>query len=201
MILALLLAAAEPQTAIDAERAFSADAHKIGQWAAFGKWSTPDAIMFVPQPGNAHEFIKGRAEPATAIYWWPGRSFVSCDGNTAVNTGPAVYGVGKAVGYFSTVWQRQTDGGWKWQLDHGDLLKVPRAEGGDIKPRIAACAGQRKGLIAAPPAYEKVGGGHSADNTLIWRWSVSAAGARTFEVWLWNGQAYDMVLTDEIKAS
>ena len=39
MILALLIVAAEPQTAIDAERAFAADAQKLGQWTAFRKWA------------------------------------------------------------------------------------------------------------------------------------------------------------------
>ena len=60
MILALLLAAAPaPSTAIDAERAFAADAQKIGQWTAFRKWSTADAKMFVPQPITAHDFLAG----------------------------------------------------------------------------------------------------------------------------------------------
>ena len=59
MIIALLVVAAAPaapppkpapMSAIDAERAFAADAQKIGQWTAFRKWSTPDALMFTPQP-------------------------------------------------------------------------------------------------------------------------------------------------------
>ena len=58
MIEALLLAAAEPaMTAVDAERAFVADAQKLGQWTAFRKWSAPDAIMFVPRQVNAHVFL------------------------------------------------------------------------------------------------------------------------------------------------
>ena len=45
MILALLLAAAAPQTAIDAERAFVADAQTLGQWTAFRKYAADDAVM------------------------------------------------------------------------------------------------------------------------------------------------------------
>ena len=41
MLLAAQVAAAAPapQTAIEAERAFAADAQKLGQWTAFRKWS------------------------------------------------------------------------------------------------------------------------------------------------------------------
>ena len=103
MILALLLAAAEPQSAIDAERAFAADAQKLGQWTAFRKYAADDAIMFAPQKVNAQEFPKPLKDPPTAVFWWPGKSFVSCDGSYAVNTGPWVRQWGKAVGYFTTV--------------------------------------------------------------------------------------------------
>ena len=113
MIAALLLAAAQPMTAIDAERAFADDARTLGQWTAFRKWSTDDALMFVPQPVNAHEFLKDRKDPPVPVFWWPGRSYLSCDGSFAVNTGPWVRDGGKAVGYFTTVWKRQPDGGWK----------------------------------------------------------------------------------------
>ncbi|HTK58521.1 MAG TPA: hypothetical protein VL336_06015 [Sphingomicrobium sp.] len=203
MILALLLAAAEPpMSAIDAERAFVADAQKLGQWTAFRKYAADDAVMFVPQQVNAQQFLKGRNDPPASVYWWPGKSFVSCDGSYAVNTGPWVRQYGKAVGFFTTVWKRQADGSWKWIYDGGDGLDTARAEGGDIKPNIAACSGEKKrGFIATPPAYDSVGGGKSGDNSLIWRWSVSAAGALVFEVWLWNGRTYDKVLTDDIKAS
>ena len=200
MIEALLLAAADPaMTAIDAERAFVADAQKLGQWTAFRKWSTPDAQMFVPQPVNAHEFLKDKADPPVSVFWWPGRSFVSCDGSYAVNTGPWVRQYGKSVGYFTTVWQRQPDGAWKWIYDGGDGLETARAEGGDIKPKLASCDGKPIGLTAKPPRLGSVGSGNSTDKTLVWRWSVSADGARTFEVWTWNGHGYDSALTDEIK--
>ena len=43
--------------------------------------------MFVPQPVNAHEFLKDRKDPPKAIDWWPTASYISCDGSLAVNTG------------------------------------------------------------------------------------------------------------------
>ena len=202
MIVAMLLAAATPQTAIDAERAFSADAHKIGQWAAFAKWAMPDAIMFLPQPSSAQAFVKGRAEPATAIYWWPGRSYVSCDGNTSINTGPWVRQWGKAVGYFTTVWQRQTDGNWKWIYDGGDGLKTARAEGGDIASQIAPCP--KLPVPPAPqrevPADVKFGGGSSKDGTLTWDWTVLTDGSRRFTASMWDGAQRRVVIDDQIAA-
>jgi hypothetical protein len=201
MILALLLAAAEPaQNAIEAERAFVADAQKMGQWTAFRKYAAEDAVMFVPQQVNAQAFLKERKDPPVAIFWWPGKSFVSCDGSYAVNTGPWVREWGKSVGYFTTIWKRQADGSWKWIYDGGDGLEVPRAEGGDIKPRQASCA---KPVLAPRPKLGLTqggtsGAGQSADGTLAWRWLVRADGSRTLEVLLWSGSDWDAVLDDNV---
>jgi hypothetical protein len=202
MILALLLVAAEPQSAIDAERAFAAEAQKLGQWTAFRKYAAPDAIMFVPQASNAQGWLKDKADPPVAVFWWPGRSYVSCDGNTAINTGPWVRQWGKSVGYFTTVWKRQADGSWKWLLDHGDALAAPRAEGGDIKPRQASCA---KPIKAPTPKLGLTRGGSSGsgksdDGTLAWRWFIRADGSRTFEALIWTGLGWQAVISDSVKA-
>jgi len=201
MIAALLLAAAALSTAVDAERAFAADAQKLGQWTAFRKWANANAIMFVPQAGSAHEFLKGKADPPVAVFWWPGRSYVSCDGGTTVNTGPWVRQWGKSVGYFTTVWGRRTDGSWQWLLDHGDALDEPRPEGGDIKARQASCDMPVKPLIRMHVANNgKSGGGRSDDGTLVWDWHVRSDGSRTVEVILWNGSDWESVVKDSVKA-
>ena len=203
MIEALLLAAAEPaMTAIDAERAFAADAQKMGQWTAFRKWLGTDAIMFLPQAGSAQEFLKDKADPPVAVFWWPGRSYVSCDGNTAINTGPWVRQWGKSIGYFTTVWQRQSDGSWKWLLDHGDALKSPRAEGGDIQATRGACP-----TLPLPPvpqrevdAANKYGVGSSKDGTLNWGWTVLPDGSRNFYAMIWDGREHKFVIDDRVQA-
>ena len=88
MIAALLLAAAAPvTTAVDAELAFARDAQRIGQWTAFRKWADRDAVVFTPQAAWAREAFP-KQDPPRAITWRPAHSFVSCDGRTAVNTGP-----------------------------------------------------------------------------------------------------------------
>ena len=200
-MIAILIAAAAVTTPLDAERAFAADAQKLGQWTAFAKWSADDALMFVPQPVNAHDFLKGRKDPPVAVFWWPGRSYVSCDGSYAVNTGPWVREGGKTVGYFTTVWKRQPDGSWKWIYDGGDGLKTPRAEGGDIEPAVASCEGKPVPLAAtATDADLKFGNCRSDDGTLGWLWSVNPDGSRNFRAYLWNGHAMQRVVDDEVAA-
>ena len=157
--------------------------------------------MFVPQPVNAHQFLEGRTDPPVAVFWWPGRSYVSCDGSYAVNTGPWVREGGKAVGYFTTVWKRQPDGGWKWVYDGGDGLESPRPEGGNIKPITAACGGR---LPPAPVAEVdpdmKLGSGESPDGTLRWHWSVAPDGSRNFRAWLLTAEGATMVIDDRVAA-
>ena len=204
MILAILLAAAAPapMSAIDAERAFAADAQKLGQWSAFRKYAAPDALMFVPQPVNAQAWLKGRKEPPSSAFWWPGRSYVSCDGRLAINTGPWVRSYGKSVGYYTTVWVRQKDGTWKWVYDAGDEDKFMRDEGGDIAPINATCPK----LPLPPPPQRKVpadvkyGGGLSTDGTLTWGWTVERSGKRNFFALMWDGKKRQMVIEDKVAA-
>jgi hypothetical protein len=206
MLVALALAAAAPAaTAIDAERAFAADAQKVGQWTAFKAWSAPDALMFTPQPVKAHAFLKGRKNPPASVYWWPGKSFVSCDGNVAVNSGPWVRGFGKTIGYFTTVWIKQPDGRWKWSYDAGDELGRARAEGGEIEPVAASCGGRKTaprgyGVPASFVEPVKFGSGESPDHTLAWVWAVDARGARQFVVQQWIGDEWRVVLHDRVAA-
>jgi hypothetical protein len=209
MIAALLLAAAAPSTAVDAERAFAADAQRIGQWTAFRKYAEPSAVMFDPQAVWAHELLEPLKDPPRAIEWWPARSFVSCDGDLAVNTGP--WRNGNRHGYFTTVWVRQKDGGWKWAMDGGDGLKTPLAR--PAKPAVARASCSRLNRLRAvyaaqTPATARIAGkppadagqGRSADGTLSWSWTVAKDGARHFQAKLWNGSRYRVVLDQHIAA-
>jgi hypothetical protein len=213
MILALLLAtspvAAKPaMTAVDAEYAFARDAKKIGQWTAFRKWVDRDAVMFTPQAVWARTFLKPLKDPPNAISWRPAHSFVSCDGRTAVNTGPWFKQDGTPGGYFTTVWQR-APAGWRWVYDGGGPASGPAPTG---KPLIhrASCRTKAPGapIIPPPPLSPKKaqttpednGRGQSADKTLGWDWKVEKSGARKFRVYQWNGTGYAQVLTNDVPA-
>ena len=211
MIAALLLASAPVATAIDAEIAFARDAKRIGQWSAFRKWADRDAVMFTPQAVWVQHFLKDRKDPPKAVKWAPSESFVSCDGRTAVNTGPWWGADGVHHGYFTTVWQR-TKAGWRWVYDGGAATtegfatpsKVP------LKVHTASCRTKAPGTpIPRPPRLtpeearttpQDDGRGQSADKSLGWDWKVSADGARTFRLLLWKGSRYAEVLTNKIPA-
>jgi hypothetical protein len=135
---------------------------------------------------------------------------VSFYGDLEFNTGP--WRNGGRNGYFSTVWVRQKDGGWKWNYDGGDALKSPLAR--PAKPTVAraSCSGLARlrrvyaaqtpttaWIAGKPPA--DAGQGRSADGTLSWSWTVAKDGARHFQVKLWNGRRYRVVLDQQIAAS
>jgi hypothetical protein len=202
MIAALLLAATAPN-AIDAERAFAADAQRIGQWSAFRKYADRDAAMFTPQAVWARDFLKGRKDPPKSVKWRPTDSFVSCDGRTAVNTGPWFTGEGKPGGYFITVWQRGRQG-WRWEYDGG--VPKPVRKPVSAKPVVlrATCGSHSAGPPIAPPPKltakqarttpEDNGRGESADKTLGWDWKVLPSGERTLRVYLWTKGRYAEVI-------
>lgn len=54
----LAVLAATTPTAIDAERAFGAEARQQGQWTASRHYAHPDAVMFTPQATWARDFSK-----------------------------------------------------------------------------------------------------------------------------------------------
>jgi hypothetical protein len=200
--------AAAPSTAVDAELAFARDAKRVGQWTAFRKWADRDAVMFTPQAVWARTFLKPLKDPPNAISWRPAHSYVSCDGRTAVNTGPWFKQDGTQGGYFTTVWQRTTSG-WRWAYDGGGPAMGPVSSG---KARVhpASCAGKAPGPPVMPPPRLSAGKslttpvdngrGQSADRTLGWDWKVEKDGARHFRVYQWKGARYLEVLANDVPA-
>ena len=206
MVAALLLAAvAAPQSVVEAERAFATMAQTEGQWTAFRAFAAPDAVMFLPDPVNAHEWLASRKDPAVAVMWWPARAIVSCDGGTAVTTGPWIRDGGKLSGYFTSIWRRETDGSWKWVLDHGDTLASPRRAVEFVKEERPDCATRAPArnvpLVAAVGAGLQEAPGESRDRSLTWSWQKRPDGSRTVTVSLWGGEDYEPVLVDEVAAA
>ena len=207
MIAALLLAAAAP-SAIDAEHAFARDAQRIGQWTAFRKWADRDAVVFTPQAAWARQALP-KKDPPKAIKWAPAQSFVSCDGRTAVNTGPWWKVDGSLGGYFTTVWQR-SGRTWRWVYDGGGALSGNAPPTAHPTLQRASCRGRAPGapIIPPPPLSAKQarttpndnGRGESADKTLGWDWKVGETGARRLRVYQWDGKKYAQVLHNDVPA-
>jgi len=196
----MLLMAAPVDGPVEAERAFARDAQIEGQWTAFRSYAADDAIMFTPGAANAHEALEGRTDPISAVMWWPARSYVSCDGQFAVNTGSWIRSRQGSLGYVTTVWQRQAGGSWKWILDHGDQLEIPRPVGDEPEIRQAAC--QTTTLASQPgePAPEDGEAGilASPDQSLRVQWRVEPNGSRHVWVELHNGEVFERVIDDRI---
>ncbi|MBW8783698.1 MAG: hypothetical protein JF593_03525 [Novosphingobium sp.] len=189
---------ADPSAVITAELAFARLAQEKGQWAAFAATAAPEAEMFVPQRVKAREWLKKRANPAVAVQWQPTEVWMSCDGSYAVTRGP--WQRANAVGYFTTVWQRQKDGSYKWLLDQGDTLAQPLPAPEMISARVAECTPRPP---AAPEATASPAGtdrkiGWSDDRTLQWLSQVAMDGSRSFTVRRWTGAGYDEVIHSEV---
>jgi hypothetical protein len=200
ILLALALQAVGPQTAVDAENAFRRAAQVDGQWTAFRKFATEDALIFNAQPEKAQQTLPIK-NPPIAVQWWPAESYVSCDGKAAVNTGPWIRP--KSAGYFTTVWLQQSDGSWKWTLDHGDALERPRSVPEKPQVRRASCRNLPVGAddhMPVGPNPTANGEGTSPDRSLLWEWQVMPDGHRTFAAHLWTGREYEIVLLDDVAA-
>ena len=83
----LLTPAANPSKVVAAELELARAAQEDGQWSAFRDFSAGDAVLFVPEPVAARDWLQGRADPAAALQWQPHHIWSSCDGSLAVTRG------------------------------------------------------------------------------------------------------------------
>ena len=123
---------------VAAERAFAADAPSMGIAGSFNKWSVPDAIVIAG--GRAQrigEVYPDRPRPADEplLEWWPNFAGVARSGDLGFTTGGVAVN-GQRAGHYFTVWQRQTDGSWKWVYDGGSGASAADVPGPDTEPVI-----------------------------------------------------------------
>jgi len=197
---------ADPSTVVAAELAFARAAQEKGQWIAFAEYATEDAVMFVPAPVNAQDWLKKRPNPPQAVRWQPHEVWSSCDGSLAVSKGAWQRPDG-SVGYFTTVWERQAKekDGYRWVLDQGDALAEPLAAPEMIAARVAECPRpmQYDVVILDPLACTAQGcsgGGRSGDDTLEFHYETRPDGARAFRVSMMVGGRMEEVLLSEVAA-
>ena len=206
LILVLAAMGAATPTAVDAERALSRDAQSNGQWTALKAYADPDAVLLTPQAEWADEFLKGKKDPPASRRWSPNASFVSCDGNIAVNTGPWTSADGRQSGYFTTLWQREK-GQWRWLSHSEESLNKPVTARRSPILRKASCKGRAPGApLMSPPSKrtgprgatpDDFGRGESADRTLGWDWRVGQKDSRHLRIFLWTGRRYTVALNQK----
>lgn len=193
---------ANPSAIIAADIGFNQLAQQKGQWTAFRETAAKDAVLFVPQPTLALEWLKGRVDPSAPAKWQPHKAVMSCDGKTGVTTG-AWEGPDGTVGYFTTVWQyveknARGDGEWKWVLHHHDTLTAPRVPREMIETKLASCKGRASVTLATASDDIVAKTAYSGDQSLRYNYIVQPNGARIVEVRLWNGAATETVIMDEV---
>lgn len=187
---------ANPSAVIAAELAFARLVRLKGQWTAFRETAAPDAVMFAGDGTLvlAQSWLKDRANPAVPLSWQPHRVWSSCDGSLVLTTG--AWQKGAATGWFTTVWQRQPKGGYKWVFDHGAPLAQPLAAPDMIGAAVAECPARR--AVPNPPVTAPRGKppkpaklppipfdpaareGRSNDGTLVWQFAAEPGGAHRF---------------------
>jgi len=195
----LLTPVANPSKVVAAELAFARAAQDKGQWTAFREFSTADAVMFVPEPVSAQEWLKKQADPAQAVTWQPHEVWSSCDGTLAVTKG-AWQRPNGAFGYFTTVWQRQKKGEYQWVLDQGDVLKAPLAEPEFVKSHVAQCNADRETAATIFEHAVRTGRGASDDASLSYEWAVMADNSRRFVVRIAGEGGSEKALDIEVAA-
>ncbi len=186
---------ANPSAVIATEVGFAQLAQAKGQWTAFRTTAAKDAVMFVPQMAYAQAFLNGKPDPAATVKWQPHQVWSSCDGSLAVTRGGWQAPDG-TTGYFTTVWQRQKNLGYKWVLDQAEPLPMPLDAPEMISAKVADCpAGYRPERAAKPkdfkgnlptldPAHRA---GRALDGTMNWDVSVAPTGARRFVLTMTSG--------------
>ncbi|WP_144096194.1 hypothetical protein [Croceicoccus sediminis] len=188
---------AQPGDVVAAELAFASMAQEKGQWTAFAEYAADDGIMFVPQLVNAKDWLKKRENPAQSVAWQPHEVWASCDGSVNVTRGAWQRPDG-STGWFTTVWQRQKDGEYRWLMDHGDTLEKPLAEPELIDAHVADCPtlpwAPAQELQQGVPGNGEFFGGSSDDRTLRWGGRVDQWGGRIVTVDVWDGDQFQRVL-------
>lgn len=196
---------ANPSALVAAELAFNRLAQEKGQWTAFRETADDEAVMFVPAPVMARDWLKGRDNPPAPVQWQPYQVWMSCDGTLGLTKGAWQRPDG-SVGYFTTIWQRQKKGDYKWVLDQGDTLSAPLEVPDMLSAAVAECPPRHAG---PPPkrtgeprnrAASMAGGGASDDGTLTWSYRVAPDLSRTLSVSLRRQGAMAEVLALTVAA-
>ena len=112
------------ETLLETEREFSTASQAYGMKAAFLRFLDDDSILFRPHPVNGKRYTSGRPDSGVQLSWTPIRAAVAGSGDLGWTTGPyrvapATEGDPSLLGYFVSIWKRQSNGRWKVAIDLG----------------------------------------------------------------------------------
>jgi len=188
---------ANPGAVIAAEMGFARAAQEQGQWTAFARAAAPGAQMFVPQRADAAQWLKGRANPPVAVRWQPHAVWSSCDGGHAVTHGD--WERPGSTGSYTTVWQRQADGQYKWLLDMSLATENAYNASDMVSALVADCSkADVENPISDTPAGSGMLTGRSADGSLVWQTLEQGDGRREIAVFMRREGRMKEVLRDSL---
>lgn len=129
------------QSMVATERAFAQASLDQGTRPAFLAYIAEDGILFRPTPVNGKKWLQENPLPASdkrpLLAWQPVFADIAISGDLGYTFGPWEFKPDikdekpAAYGHFATVWKKQSDGSWKFVIDHG--ISHPEAAI-DIKP-------------------------------------------------------------------
>jgi hypothetical protein len=155
----LASAAPDPNAApvIAAERAFAADAQRLGIRLAFLAHFDAGAFVFRPAPVPALPALARDPDDGTQLQWGPDFVGVAASGELAFSSGPwrmqQAGHDGALHGHFVTLWKRGPDGIWRVQADTGISHAAPERASAPVSPapaiatRAPADAGERRAQL------------------------------------------------------
>lgn len=112
------------------EYAFVSAAAELGTRDAFIKFIADDGIIFRPNAVNGKSYLSVAPQRPGLLSWYPTYAGISQDGDMGFTTGPADFKKDKDssaiwFGNFSTVWQRQSNGEFRFAIDMGNSNDKP----------------------------------------------------------------------------
>lgn len=109
---------------IQTEYKFAEEVRNSSVRDGFLKFIADDGILFRPGPVNGKVFLENSKVQPGLLLWYPAESFISSSCDLGVNTGPWEFKrtadeEASAFGQFLTVWEKQSEGTWKFLIDAG----------------------------------------------------------------------------------
>lgn len=120
------------QEIIQVENEFAAATAPVGITKGFAQYASPQGVILVPEPKNARELFaeglkKDSSDQPTNLRWWPYVVGASSDGKMGYDLGTWHKDGTQEAGYFFTIWRKQDNGKWLWDLDTGAGRVAPEA--------------------------------------------------------------------------
>jgi len=123
---------------VAAERAFSQLSAAKGIKESFLANIDNTGVLFRPLSVMGKDWLTSHPNPAAHLVWQPAYAEIARSGDFGWTTGPyeiAPQGQPKEYGQFSTVWQKQADGHWKFLADLGVSTPGPAPA---AKPKLVS---------------------------------------------------------------